>query len=212
VTSDRKIRANRENARASTGPKTTQGRARTAANALRHGLTLPIYSDPVLSEQVKALARAIVGSDANAEIQELARRIAEAQIDLHRVRCAWHRLLSSALGDPDYGSPAVKRRKAKLAVEADKARAQLELMPHLQLTPYAHELGLSADRMQTMMRRLLTRLERSMQPLPEGPQKFATILSDMSKQLTTLDRYEQRALSRRNVAIRALDAAREALH
>jgi len=51
-----------------------------------------------------------------------------------------------------------------------------------------------------------------MQPLPEGPQKFATILSDMSKQLTTLDRYEQRALSRRNVAVRALDAARKALH
>ena len=84
TTSERKIAANRANARASTGPKTTQGRARAAANALRHGLSLPIYSDPVLSEQVKALARAIVGSDANAEIQGLARRIAEAQIDLHR--------------------------------------------------------------------------------------------------------------------------------
>ena len=40
--SDRKIRANRANARASTGPKTTQGRIRSARNALRHALSLPI--------------------------------------------------------------------------------------------------------------------------------------------------------------------------
>ena len=42
LTSDRKIEANRANARASTGPKTAQGRARTARNALRHALSLPV--------------------------------------------------------------------------------------------------------------------------------------------------------------------------
>jgi hypothetical protein len=35
VTGTRKIEANRKNARASTGPKTAQGRARVARNALR---------------------------------------------------------------------------------------------------------------------------------------------------------------------------------
>ena len=93
VTSERKIRANRANARASTGPKTAQGRARTARNALRHGLSLPVYSDPTLSEEVEALAREIAGPDATAEIQGLARQIAEAQIDLRRVRCARHQFL-----------------------------------------------------------------------------------------------------------------------
>ena len=93
-TSDRKIRINRANARASTGPKSTQGRTRSARNALRHGLSLPIYSDRALSEEVEALAREIAGLDANAEMQELARRVAEAQIDLRRVRDARHRLLS----------------------------------------------------------------------------------------------------------------------
>ena len=82
MTSDRKIQANRANARASTGPKTAQGRARTARNALRHALSLPVYSNPALSEEVETLARAIAGPGANAETKELARRVAEAQIDL----------------------------------------------------------------------------------------------------------------------------------
>jgi hypothetical protein len=51
-------------------------------------LSLPVSSDPVLSEEVEALAREIIGRDANAEMRELARRIAEAQIDLRRVRRA----------------------------------------------------------------------------------------------------------------------------
>ena len=93
MTSERKIRANRANARASTGPQTHQGRARAARNALRHALTLPVHSDPVLSKEVETLARAIAGPDANEETKELARRVAEAQIDLRRVRYARHQLL-----------------------------------------------------------------------------------------------------------------------
>ena len=69
VTSELKVKANRANSRASTGRRTQSGRVRAARNALRHGLSLPVCSDPVLSEQVDALAREIAGSDANAEIQ-----------------------------------------------------------------------------------------------------------------------------------------------
>ena len=102
ATSERKIRANRANARASTGPKTTQGRTRSARNALWHALSMPIYSDAALSEEVQALAREIAWTDANAEMQELARRVAEAQIDLCRVRDARHQLLCRALSNPCY--------------------------------------------------------------------------------------------------------------
>jgi hypothetical protein len=97
VTGTRKILANRKNARASTGPKTALGRARVARNAFRHGLSIPLCSDPASSEQVVALARQIVGTDASAEIQERARDVAEAQIDLRRVRCARDRALCEAL-------------------------------------------------------------------------------------------------------------------
>jgi hypothetical protein len=74
-----RIKANRVNARASAGPKTTRGRALVARNGLRQALTLSINSVPTLSEEAEALAREIAGTDPQPEIQELARRIAEVQ-------------------------------------------------------------------------------------------------------------------------------------
>ena len=99
MTSERKIKANRANARISTGPKTRHGRARSAKNALRHGLSLPVQSDQALSEEAQALARQIAGPHASALFQILARRIAEAQVDLRRIRHARDQFLSAALAD-----------------------------------------------------------------------------------------------------------------
>jgi hypothetical protein len=42
----------------------------------------------------------------------------------------------------------------------------------------------------------------------EGPQKLAMVLSQETKELLALDRYERRAVQRRQSAIRALDEAR----
>jgi len=114
LTSARKITANRANARASTGPQTTRGRARAARNALRHALSLHVGSIPALSEEVEALAHEIAGPGANAETQELARRVAEAQIDLRRVRFARHQFLSDTLSKENYESYANRRMKVKL--------------------------------------------------------------------------------------------------
>ena len=80
--------------------------ARAAKNALRHALSLPVCSNPALSEEVETLAREIVEPDANPETQDLARQVAEAQIDLRRVRYARHQLLSQALSNPLYEARA----------------------------------------------------------------------------------------------------------
>jgi hypothetical protein len=181
LTSDRKVKANRANARASTGPHTAQGRTRSARNALRHGLSLPVCSDPALCEEVEALARDIAGTDANAEILELARRVAEAQIDLRRVRYARHKLLSDALGNRYYDS-------------RENALEKLRFISSL-ARPNAPDIPLRA-------------LERYLTSTPTGPQKFAIILSQEAKRLLTMDRYERRALFRRKAAIQVFDEAK----
>ena len=99
MTSPRKIKANRANARSSTGPKTAPGRVRAARNAHRHGLSLSVFVDPTQSEQVEAFAREITGKPTNDDIYLLARRVAEVQIDLQRVRYARQQFLSDRLAN-----------------------------------------------------------------------------------------------------------------
>ena len=50
-----KARANRRNALKSTGPKTAAGKAAVAANAHRHGLSIPVLLDPALSREADDL-------------------------------------------------------------------------------------------------------------------------------------------------------------
>jgi hypothetical protein len=185
MVSDQKPRANRRNAQKSTGPKTADGRSRSAQNAFRHGLSLPVSCVQALSAEVEVLAREIAGPNASAEILELARRIAEAQIDIHRARTARHRFLSAKIDDPYYESRADTRKKLALLRRS---------------IPY-----LLRDNPPIMLEPLLVRFLVS---TPQGPHKLATILSEESRHLLAMDRYEQRAISRRKFAIRAYDEAR----
>ena len=104
MTSERKAQSNRANARKSTGPRTPRGKAHAARNARRLGLSLSVLADPVLSDQVAVLTREIVGEASDGNIRELARRVAEAQIDLQRVRQARHQFLSTRLKRPGRAS------------------------------------------------------------------------------------------------------------
>ena len=183
MTSELKIEANRANSRASTGPRTRYGRARAARNALRHGLSLPVCSDPVLSGKVEALACEIAGVGANAEIQASARLIAEAQIDLRRVRQARHQLLTDAMRDPDYDSWANVRAKVKLLDKLLKSNAS-----HISIPALTNILNST----------------------PQGEDKLAVILSQEVKRLEALERYERRALSRRSLAVQIFDRAARA--
>jgi hypothetical protein len=145
-------------------------------------LSLSVFSDPALSEQVEAFAREIAGEMADDEIYQLARRVAEAQIDLQRVRLARHQLLCDELADPYYEPRADARAKLKVIKQF--------LTPALALKP------------------LPASIEKYLTTTPKGPAKLAAILSEETKHLVAMDRYERRALSRRKFAIRAFDQAR----
>jgi hypothetical protein len=175
VTSIRKVEANRANARASTGPTTARGRARTARNALQHGLSVPAFSHPMFSEEVDALAREIAGSCADAKIQELVRRVAEAEIDLGRARDARHQLLNRALRDPNSASDARVREKNAPVLRGRRVEDPFTPMP------------------------------QDVVKFPGPLKLANILSDEAARRLLVIDRYERRALSRRKVAIRAYD-------
>src|SRR2546421_11805670 len=84
MTSDRKATSNRKNAQKSTGPRSELGRRHSRRNALRHGLAIAIGSDPSFSKDIETLATTLESGAQTAG--EFARQIAEAELDLLRIR------------------------------------------------------------------------------------------------------------------------------
>jgi hypothetical protein len=94
---ERRLRANRANARRSTGPTSASGKARAAQNARQHGLSLDILADPALARDVEDLAQRLAREAQRPDLIDLARRVAQAQIDVQRIRQFCHERLEAAL-------------------------------------------------------------------------------------------------------------------
>ena len=113
MTSDRKIAANRSNAKKSTGPRSELGRLRSRRNALRHGLAVAIGSQPSYSKNIEALAKAMVGDSGLPT--EFARQAAEAKIDLLRIRKIRASQLNVFVSNPGAPSEAYAELAENLA-------------------------------------------------------------------------------------------------
>src|SRR5262249_39498331 len=103
MASERQIAANPRNGRKSTGPRSGAGKNRASRNAYRHGLTLNITSTAAFAKQLDKLARKIAGNTNGAISLERARAIAQAELDLARVRRVKVALIerASAFGELD---------------------------------------------------------------------------------------------------------------
>jgi hypothetical protein len=81
-----KLNANRINAKSSTGPKSAVGRRHASQNARRHGLNIPVLLDPILAQEVKILALHLSQGLENLDLLGATYAVAEAEIDLKRIR------------------------------------------------------------------------------------------------------------------------------
>jgi hypothetical protein len=105
VPSERQLAANRRNARKSTGPKTRAGRKRASRNSYRHGLSVSITSSSAFAEQLEKLALKIAGDSEDVIILERARAIAQAELELQRVRRAKTAVVASAMACGRFDPP-----------------------------------------------------------------------------------------------------------
>ena len=152
MTSAPQITSNRANAQQSTGPRSEAGKARSARNAVKHGLSAPVATDDGSALQITNLARSLVGDQpCDSLIWIYAQQVAEAELELVRIRQA---------------------------------------------------------RMQAWNQQVAKWSTRTKQRCPDKVTVAA--YQALSSLLTSIDRYERRALSRRRTAIKALNSTVQA--
>jgi hypothetical protein len=176
MASERQIAANRRNARKSTGPRSGAGKKRTSRNAYRHGLTLNVTSTAAFAKQLDKLARKIADGTEDAIVLERARAVAQAELELSRVRQAKVALIErvSAFGELDPPQRTVAQM-IRLLDAIDRGRFIVPKPLDASATMPSQEPDRSAE----AVRR---------------------VLPDLRK----LDRYEHRATLRRDHAVRDL--------
>jgi len=186
MASERQIAANRRNARKSTGPRSAAGKKRAGRNAYRHGLSVSMSSNAAFAKELDRLVREIAGDTKDAIALERARAVAEAELELARVRRAKVALIerASAFGELDPPRPA--RVAVSQALRVLNSIVRNPNAPIEGAVTFPEPIDASA----TM-------------PLQE-PDRSAEDVRRVLPELRKLDRYEHRAAMRRDQAVRAL--------
>lgn len=122
MATEKQIRANRENAKRSTGPKSLAGRLKSSRNALRHGLSIPAAADPPAGTQASRLVELLAREGASEPQRLAALEMAQAQAQLLRVTAIRKALLETL----DLQSPPVGQVRRLAALERYECRAHRE--------------------------------------------------------------------------------------
>jgi hypothetical protein len=121
MASNRQNEANRRNAKRSTGPKTSAGKANSSRNARRHGLSRPIADHEPL---VRSLAGAIEAVDGCESFS--ATDVVLAKLELNRIRAVRYELLAALSQEHD--ASYLKRLKGLERYETVAFRTQKHAM------------------------------------------------------------------------------------
>jgi hypothetical protein len=229
MTSARKIAANRQNARKSRGPRSAAGKSIASRNAVRHGLAAVVHRQPISETEIEGFAKALCGSDTNPILFEQARIIARNDLALQAITAQQIAVVERvrerstiALRRRDNGVRFATRQMRQSRQAYDQASA---LREHLlekyaaQLPPESELEEYQCDVDRLIPLHLETFLEERARELAAKPQDDSGSSSDHTSELVherdetaaleeaaidliRLDRYERRAWSRQQRALR----------
>jgi hypothetical protein len=229
MTSEKKIAANRANARKSTGPRTAPGKARAGQNAFRHGLASAAPRGPAMSASIERIAQKICGDGATQEQYDQALIIAESEAMLQKVRAAkaaaFERMMTAADGAQCHSVRLVVHQL--MWIMAPLTATNMDGAPTS--TQWARACRALADGQVLRYARLIKRVTRVIEKkrdaaagapdmrldvhplerrpiIQEWPQLRGLATADRYAitEFERLDRHERRWFARRNKAIRKL--------
>jgi hypothetical protein len=194
MASERKIAANRGNATKSAGPRSAAGRQRSSENAYQHGFAAKFIPCGELKEAIERLASEIANNSDDTIVQSNARCAAEAMLELLRIQWTKNELIKGAIVSGDL-----------ISKDEGSGGSEFDLPIELAIRQsWLHRW--TAD-----LKRPKARPVFPLEALPvEEPGHSAEAIRRMLPQLCKLERYERRAASRRDRAIRNMTFAQKA--
>jgi hypothetical protein len=182
VASERKIAANRRNARKSTGPRSSAGKQRTRRNSYRHGFSASVTSSAERTKRIEKLARRIAGNSTDVIILECARDVAQAELDLAQIRRVKVAIIERILAFGEIQAP-----------QASKSVGQIkQYLNALDRRRVIDQIPVEGD---------------ATLPLAE-PERLAEAVRRALPELLKLDRYERHAAVLRDRSIRIIKGRR----